>query len=107
MSVRQKIKLKLKAYDHRVLDHSVKEIVRTVKMTGADLRGPIPMPKKIERFTVNRSPHIDKESREQFEMRCHGRLLYILDPYPQTIDSLMKLELPEGVEVEIKLLGNN
>ena len=106
MSIRQKIKLKLKAFDHRVLDLSVKEIVHTVKRTGAEVQGPVPMPKKIERFIVNRSPHVDKESREQFEIRNHARLLYI-DPSPQTIDALMKLDLPAGVEVEIKLMGNN
>jgi len=104
MSVQQEIKIKLKAFDHRILDQSVKDIVRTVKMTGAEVKGPIPMPKHIERFTVNRSPHIDKESREQFEIRNHSRLLYI-DPSPQTIDALMKLDLPSGVEVEIKLMG--
>jgi small subunit ribosomal protein S10 len=106
MSARQKIKLKLKAFDHRVLDRSVEGIVHTVKRTGAEIKGPIPMPRKIERFSVNRSPHIDKESSEAFEIRNHGRLLYI-DPSPQTIDALMKLDLPAGVEVEIKLMGND
>lgn len=104
MSTQQEIKLKLKSFDHRVLDQSVRDIVRTVKMTGAEVRGPIPLPRYIERFTVNRSPHIDKESREQFEIRHHYRLLFI-DPSPQTIDALMKLDLPSGVEVEIKLMG--
>lgn len=103
--MKQKIKLRLKAFDHRVLDRSVKEIVHTVIRAGGRVQGPIPMPRKIMRFTVNRSPHIDKESREQFEIRNHERLIYIIDPLPQTIDSLMKLDLPPGVEVEIKLLG--
>jgi small subunit ribosomal protein S10 len=104
MSVHQEIKLKLKAFDHRILDQSVRDIVKTVKMTGAEVKGPIPIPRHIERFTVNRSPHIDKESREQFEIRNHCRLLFI-EPSPQTIDALMKLDLPSGVEVEIKLKG--
>lgn len=104
MSVQQEIKLKLKSFDHRVLDQSIKDIVRTVKMTGAEIRGPIPLPKHIQKLTVNRSPHIDKESREQFEIRSHFRLLFI-DPTPQTIDALIKLDLPSGVEVEIKLMG--
>lgn len=104
MSVHQEIKLKLRAFDHRILDTSVRDIVKTVKMTGAEVKGPIPMPKHIERFSVNRSPHIDKESQEQFELRNHCRLL-IITPSPQTIDALMKLDLPSGVEVEIKLKG--
>lgn len=107
MSARQKIKLKLKAFDHRVLDLSVKEIVHTVKRTGATIQGPIPMPRKIERFSVNRSPHIDKESSEAFEIRNHVRLMIIdTTTSPQTIDALKKLELPAGIEVEIKLMGN-
>lgn len=105
MNVRQQIKLKLKAFDHRILDLSVKDIVRTVQRTGAEIKGPIPIPRKIERFSLNRSPHIDKESQEQFEIRNHGRLLFIVEPSPQTIDALMKLDLPAGVEVEIKLIG--
>ncbi len=104
MSAQQKIKLKLRAFDHRILDLSVRDIVKTVKMTGAQVRGPIPMPRYIEKFTVNRSPHVDKESREQFEIRNHCRVLFI-EPSPQTIDALMKLDLPSGVEVEIKLMG--
>lgn len=92
----------MKAFDHRVLDHSTSEIVNTAKRTGAEVRGPIPLPTRIERFTVTRSPHIDKKSREQFEIRTHKRLLDIIDPTPQTIDALMKLDLAAGVAVEIK-----
>jgi small subunit ribosomal protein S10 len=103
---KQKIKLRLKAFDHRLLDRSVDEIVKTVKRSGGNIQGPIPMPKKIRRFTVNRSSHIDFESREQFEIRTHERLIYIVDPSPQDIESLNKLDLPPGVEVEIKLLGD-
>lgn len=99
----QTIRIRLRAFDHRVLDQSSAEIVNTAKRTGARVRGPIPLPTKIERFTVNRSPHIDKKSREQFEMRTHKRLLYILDPTPQTIDALMKLDLATGVDVEIQV----
>lgn len=98
----QIIQLKLKAFDYRILDQSVKEIVSTVKRTGAKLKGPIPLPLKLEKFTVNRSPHVDKKSREQFEIRTHKRLM-IIDPTPQTVDALMKLDLAAGVEVEIKL----
>lgn len=105
MSIRQKIKLKLKAFDHRVLDQSVKEIVHTVKRTGAEIQGPIPMPQKTQRFSVVRSTHVDKESGEHFQMSEHSRLIYVV-PSPQTIDSLMKLDLPAGVEIEIKLMGN-
>lgn len=104
MGIHQEIKLKVCAFDHRVLDQSVRDIVRIVKMTGAKVKGAIPLPRKIERFIVNRSAHIDKESREQFEIRNHSRLLYI-EPSPQTIDALMKLDLPSGVEVQIKLMG--
>ena len=99
----QKIRIRLRAYDHRVLDQSVKEIVETVKRTGGRVAGPIPLPTRIERFTVNRSPHVDKKSREQFEIRTHKRLVDILDPTQQTIDALGKLELAAGVDVEIKL----
>jgi small subunit ribosomal protein S10 len=99
----QRIRIKLKAFDHKVLDHSVAEIVRTARDTGARVVGPIPLPTKISRWTVLRSPHIDKNSREQFEIRTHKRLLDILEPTQQTIDALMQLELPAGVEVEIKL----
>src|SRR5487761_387856 len=99
----QNIRIRLKAYDHRVLDNSTREIVNTAKRTGARVRGPIPLPTHIERFTVNRPPHVDKKSREQFEMRTHRRLLDILEPTQQTIDALMKLQLSAGVDVEIKL----
>jgi small subunit ribosomal protein S10 len=99
----QNIRIRLKAFDHRVLDQSTSEIVNTAKRTGARVRGPIPLPTEFERFTVNRSPHIDKKSREQFEIRTHKRLLDIVDPTPQTVDALMKLDLASGVDVEIKL----
>ena len=99
----QNIRIRLKAFDHRVLDQSVREIVGTAKRTGARVRGPIPLPNRIERFTVNRGPHVDKKSREQFEIRTHKRLLDIVDPTPQTVDALMKLDLAAGVDVEIKV----
>ena len=99
----ERIRIRLKAFDHRVLDVSTREIVQTAKRTGAEVRGPIPLPTRIEKFTVNRSPHIDKKSREQFEIRTHKRVLDILDPTPQTVDALMKLDLASGVDVEIKL----
>ena len=99
----QNIRIRLKAFDHRVLDQSTAEIVNTARRTGADVRGPIPLPTRIERYTVLRSPHIDKKSREQFEIRTHKRLLDIIDPTPQTVDALMKLDLAAGVDVEIKL----
>ncbi|MBX6376237.1 MAG: 30S ribosomal protein S10 [Acetobacteraceae bacterium] len=99
----QSIRIRLKAFDYRVLDSSTREILNTAKRTGARTRGPIPLPTQIERFTVNRSPHIDKKSREQFEIRTHRRLLDIVDPTPQTVDALMKLDLAAGVDVEIKL----
>ena len=101
----QNIRIRLKAFDHRVLDQSASEIVNTAKRTGARVRGPIPLPTRLERFTVNRSPHIDKKSREQFEIRTHKRLLDIVDPTPQTVDALMKLDLAAGVNVEIKVMG--
>ncbi|MFW6028508.1 MAG: 30S ribosomal protein S10 [bacterium] len=100
---RQNIRIRLKAYDHRVLDTSTREIVNTARRTGAQVRGPVPLPTRFERFTVNRGPHVDKKSREQFEMRTHRRLLDIVDPTPQTVDALMKLDLASGVDVEIKL----
>ena len=100
---KQNIRIRLKAFDHRVLDHSAREIVSTAKRTGAQVRGPIPLPTRIEKFTVNRSPHVDKKSREQFEIRTHSRVLDIQDPTPQTVDALMKLDLAAGVDVEIKL----
>ena len=103
MSNGQRIRIRLKAFDHRMLDQSAMEIVDTAKRTGARVAGPIPLPTRIEKFTVNRSPHVDKKSREQFEMRTHKRLLDIVDPTPQTVDALMKLDLAAGVDVEIKL----
>ena len=99
----QNIRIRLKAFDHRVLDQSTQEIANTAKRTGAEVRGPIPLPLRIERFTVLRSPHIDKKSREQFEIRTYKRMLDIVDPTPQTVDALMKLDLAAGVDVEIKL----
>lgn len=99
----QSIRIRLQAYDHRLLDQSVSEIVNTAKRTGANVRGPIPLPTQIKKFTVNRSPHIDKKSREQFEMRTHKRVIDIIDWMPQTVDALMKLDLASGVDVEIKL----
>jgi small subunit ribosomal protein S10 len=97
----------LKAYDHRVLDQSTSEIVETAKRTGAQVAGPIPLPTLKNRYTVNRSPHVDKKSREQFEIRTHKRLLDILDPTQDTVDALMKLDLPAGVDVEIKAFGKD
>jgi small subunit ribosomal protein S10 len=102
MSIGQEIQIKLKAFDHRSLDQATSEIVNTVKRTGAQVRGPVPLPRHIQRFTVIRSPHIDKKSREQFEIRTHKRLI-IITPTPQTIEALGKLELAAGVEVEIKV----
>ena len=99
----QNIRIRLKAYDHRTLDTSAKEILATAKRTGAAVRGPIPLPPRIEKFTVLKGPHIDKKSREQFEIRTHKRLMDIIDPTPQTVDALMKLDLAAGVDVEIKL----
>jgi small subunit ribosomal protein S10 len=97
-----KIRIRLKAYDHRLLDQSASEIVDTAKRTGASVAGPVPLPTKINKFTVLRSPHVDKKSREQFEIRTHKRLLDILEPTQQTLDALMKLDLSAGVDVEIK-----
>ncbi|MEW6443702.1 MAG: 30S ribosomal protein S10 [bacterium] len=99
----QKIRIRLKGYDHKVLDKSALEILETVQRTGARVSGPVPLPTQIEKFCVLRSPHIDKKSREQFEIRTHKRLLDILEPTQQTVDALMKLELSPGVDVEIKL----
>jgi small subunit ribosomal protein S10 len=101
--VNQKIRIHLRGYDHRLLDASTREIVDTVKKTGASVSGPIPMPTKRSVYTVLRSPHVDKKSREQFEMRVHKRLLEILEASNKTIDALQKLDLPAGVDVEIKL----
>ena len=99
----QNIRIRLKAFDHRILDQSTTEIVSTAKRTGAGVRGPIPLPTRIDKFTLLRSPHIDKKSREQFETRTHRRLLDIIDPTQQTVDALMRLDLAAGVDVEIKL----
>jgi len=99
----QKIRIKLKSFDHKILDKSVKDIVRTAKMTGAKVVGPVPLPTKIEKYSVLRSPHVNKTSFEQFEIRTHKRLVDIYEHTPQTIDALMKLELSAGVDVEIKL----
>jgi small subunit ribosomal protein S10 len=101
----QNIRIRLKAFEHRVLDQSTSEIVNTAKRTGARVRGPIPLPTHTDKYTVLRGPHIDKKSREQFEVRTHKRLLDIVDPTPQTVDALMKLDLAAGVDVEIKLKG--
>jgi small subunit ribosomal protein S10 len=100
---KQKIRIHLKAYDHRVLDQSAKQIVETAERTGAQVVGPVPLPTKIEKFTVMRSPFIDKDSREQFEIRTHKRLIDVIDPGSKTIDTLMRLNLPAGVDIEIKL----
>jgi small subunit ribosomal protein S10 len=97
-----KLRIKLRAYDHSILDLSVQEIVQTAKNTGARVAGPMPLPTEINKYTVLRSPHIDKKSREQFEMRTHKRLVDIIEPTQQTIDSLMKLDLSAGVDVEIR-----
>jgi small subunit ribosomal protein S10 len=99
----QKIRIKLKAYDHRLLDRSTVEIIETVRRTGAVVVGPVPLPTEINKFTVLRSPHVDKKSREQFEIRTHKRLVDIVNPNQKTVDALMKLDLPAGVDVEIKL----
>ena len=101
----QNIRIRLKAFDHRILDQSTAEIVGTAKRTGAQIRGPIPLPTRIEKFTVLRGPHIDKKSREQFEIRTHKRLLDIVDPTPQTVDALPKLDLAAGAHVDIKPKG--
>ncbi|MCD6475692.1 MAG: 30S ribosomal protein S10 [Anaerolineaceae bacterium] len=100
---KQKIRIRLKAYDHRVLDQSAKRIVDTAERSGAQVVGPVPLPTKLERFTVQRSPFIDKDSQEHFEIRTHNRLIDVLDPGPKTIDMLMRLNLPSGVDVEIKM----
>ena len=103
MAVSQKIRIKLKSYDHRLIDKSAEKIIRTVKSTGAVVSGPIPLPTKKAVYTVLRSPHVDKKSREQFETRSHKRLIDILSTSSKTVDALMKLELPSGVDVEIKV----
>ena len=101
----QKIRIRLKAYDHRVLDQSAHEIVETAERTGARVVGPVPLPTERSIYTVLRSPHVDKKSREQFEIRTHKRLVDILEPTPQTVDALMRLDLPAGLDVEIKAFG--
>ena len=100
---KQKIRIRLKAYDHRLLDQSAQEIVETAKRTGSRIVGPIPLPTDIEKYTVLRSPHVDKKSREQFEIRTHKRLLDIIEPTAKTVDELKKLNLPAGVDIKIKV----
>ena len=99
----QKIRIRLKAFDYRLIDQSAQEIVETAKRTGAVVKGPVPLPTRIERFDILRSPHVNKTSRDQFEIRTHQRLMDILDPNDKTVDQLMKLDLPAGVDVEIKV----
>jgi small subunit ribosomal protein S10 len=103
MAKSQNIRIRLKAFDHRLIDSSAREIVETAKRTGAQVRGPVPLPSKIERFTVLISPHVDKDARDQYEIRTHKRLMDIVEPTDKTVDALMKLELPAGVDVQIKL----
>ncbi|MGB5621183.1 MAG: 30S ribosomal protein S10 [Gammaproteobacteria bacterium] len=99
----QNIRIRLKSFDHRLIDTSAREIVETAKRTGAQVRGPVPLPTKKERFTVLISPHVNKDARDQYELRTHKRLMEIMDPTDKTVDALMKLELPAGVDVQIKL----
>ena len=99
----QKIRIRLKAFDHRLIDRSAREIVETAKRTGAQIRGPIPLPTKMERFTILISPHVNKDARDQYEIRTHKRLMDIVDPNDKTVDALMKLDLAAGVDVQIKL----
>ncbi len=101
--MKDNIRIRLRAFDHRLLDQSAREIVETAKRTGALVAGPIPLPTRINKYTVNRSPHVDKKSRDQFEIRTHQRLMDIIDPTDKTVDALMKLDLAAGVDVEIKL----
>lgn len=103
MAKSQNIRIRLKAFDHRLIDKSAREIVDTAKRTGAQVRGPVPLPTKAERFTVLASPHVDKDARDQYEIRTHKRLMDIVEPTEKTVDALMKLELPAGVDVQIKL----
>jgi ribosomal protein S10 len=103
MSASQNIRIRLKGFDHRLIDQSTKEIVETAKRTGAQVRGPIPLPTKIEKFTVLISPHVNKDARDQYEIRTHKRLLDIVDPTDKTVDALMKVDLAAGVDVQIKL----
>ena len=103
MATDQNIRIRLKAYDHRLIDRSAKEIVETAKRTGATVKGPVPLPTKIKRYTVLISPHVNKDARDQYELLTHKRLMDIVDPTDKTVDALMKLELPPGVDVQIKL----
>ncbi len=103
MATNQNIRIRLKAFDHRLIDTSAKEIVETAKRTGAQVKGPVPLPTKMERFTVLISPHVNKDARDQYELRTHKRLMDIMEPTDKTVDALMKLELPAGVDVQIKL----
>ena len=103
MTTNQNIRIRLKAFDHRLIDKSAREIVETAKRTGAQVRGPVPLPTKQERFTVLISPHVNKDARDQYELRTHKRLMDIVNPTDKTVDALMKLELPAGVDVQIKL----
>ena len=105
VKMKDNIRIRLRAFDHRLLDQSTREIVETAKRTGAQVAGPIPLPTRINKFTVNRSPHVDKKSRDQFEIRTHKRLLDILNPTQTTVDTLMRLDLPAGVDVEIKVFS--
>ena len=102
VTTHQNIRIRLKAFDHRILDLSTLEIVNTARRTGAGVRGPIPLPTKCERFTVNRSPHVDKKSREQFEIKIHKRIVDLMNSTSKTVDALMKLDMPAGVDIEIK-----
>ena len=103
MATNQNIRIRLKAFDHRLIDNSAREIVETAQRTGAQVRGPVPLPTKMERFTVLISPHVNKNARDQYELRIHTRMMDILEPTDKTVDALMKLELPAGVDVQIKL----
>lgn len=103
VNVQQKVRIRLKAFDHKLLDQSSQKIVETARKNGSDVSGPIPLPTEKSIYTILRSPHVNKDSREQFEMRTHKRLIDILDPNPKTIDALMHLDLPSGVDIEIKL----
>jgi ribosomal protein S10 len=103
MATSQTIRIRLKAFDHRLIDKSAREIVDTAKRTGATVRGPVPLPTKIERYTILISPHVDKDARDQYQLLTHKRLMDIVDPTDKTVDALMKLELPAGVDVQIKL----
>lgn len=103
MATNQNIRIRLKAFDHRLIDNSAREIVETAKRTGAQVKGPVPLPTKMERFTILISPHVNKDARDQYELRTHKRLMDIVEPTDKTVDALMKLELPAGVDVQIKL----